>query len=154
MTWFLPSLREATDQWLVEGIDGCGVCPSTGKRRSLPRLWRYAALSGATQRNPGIRSTGVGRFTLVPPGLDLLNLAVRHEFRTGRRLVNTIHPGGVDSGDFSLFILGAVRQDLLQDLPAPGKCRLRVGIVGAPHQLVHTYDVSGRTLFPSGPPGS
>ena len=38
-----------------------------------------------------------------------------------RRLVEVVYPGGILAGDFTLLFLGAVRQNLIYDLPAPGE---------------------------------
>ena len=57
-------------------------------------------------------------------------------------LIQVVYPGGVASGDLRFFLLGAVRQNLLDDLQAPGAGGLLMRIISAPQQLIHPYDVT------------
>ena len=47
-------------------------------------------------------------------------------------LFDMVDPGGIASGDLGLLLLGAVGQDLAEDLPAAGEGGLLVGVVGTP----------------------
>jgi hypothetical protein len=40
-----------------------------------------------------------------------------------------VYPGGIASGDLGLLLFGAARQNLLNDLPAPGEGGFDMGII-------------------------
>src|SRR5262249_30902957 len=48
---------------------------------------------------------------------------------TGRKLIQMVYSGGIASGDLGLLLFSAARQDLLNDLVAPGEGGLDMGIV-------------------------
>jgi hypothetical protein len=58
------------------------------------------------------------------------------------RRVKAVHAGSIAAGDLGLFVVRHPGQDLRQDLPRLGKCRLAVRIVRAPHHVVDADDVS------------
>ena len=78
---------------------------STGQKSSLIRTARVL-LSGRTQRP-------------------------RRQLTRGRRrnLVKMVYSGSIAAGDLGLLLFTAVRQNLLDDLPAPGEGGLDMGII-------------------------
>ena len=46
-----------------------------------------------------------------------------------RNLVEMVYPGSIAAGDLDLLLFGAVRQNLLNDLPASGEGGLDMGII-------------------------
>ena len=81
------------------------------------------------------------RQILAEAGSDMVSLYRRvllprrtqppHQPTRGRRryLVQMVYPGGIAAGDLSLFLFSAARQDLVNDLVAPGEGGLDMGIV-------------------------
>src|SRR6516165_9506244 len=53
-----------------------------------------------------------------------------------------VDPGGIASGDLGLLLFSAARQDLVNDLVAPGEGGLDMGIVRAPDEIVDADDVA------------
>src|SRR3954454_6407939 len=53
-----------------------------------------------------------------------------------------VYPGSVAAGDFGLLHFSAVRQNVLNDLPAPGESGLDMGVIRAPEEIVDTDDVA------------
>ena len=49
--------------------------------------------------------------------------------RTHRNLVEMVYPGGIAAGDLGLLLFSAVRQNLFNDLPAPGEGGLDMGVI-------------------------
>src|SRR5690242_19403050 len=58
------------------------------------------------------------------------------------RRIKPVHARGVAAGDLGLLVIGYPGEDLRQDLPRSGKCRLAVRIVRAPHHVVDADDVA------------
>src|SRR5262245_51228065 len=52
-------------------------------------------------------------------------------------LVEVIQSGGVFAGDLTLLLVGHAAQDAVDDGARLGKGRLRMGVVRAPHQIIH-----------------
>jgi len=53
-----------------------------------------------------------------------------------------VYPGSVAASDLGLLLFGAVPQNLLNDLPAPGESGLDMGVIRAPEEIVDTDDVA------------
>ena len=65
----------------------------------------------------------------------------RTEVFTWPQLANVIFPSGVPPNYLSLLFLDVIRQDLLEDLLAPGQGGFRMGIVRTPQGIVHPDDM-------------
>ena len=55
-----------------------------------------------------------------------------------------VYPGCIASGDLGLLLFSAARQDLLNDLVAPGEGGFDMGIIGAPEEIVDTMTLRSR----------
>ena len=50
-----------------------------------------------------------------------------------------IQPGDIVADDLTLLLIRYVLEDTVDDLARPGKSRLSMGIVGAPHQVIDAH---------------
>src|SRR5215831_1805772 len=50
-----------------------------------------------------------------------------------------IQPGDILTDDLALLLIRHVLEDPVDDLARPGKSRLSMGIVGAPHQVINAH---------------
>src|SRR5712691_2906004 len=96
-----------------------------GVRLELPnRDYRLPAGIGRRPQPPG-RSRGARRF---------LALSDPHH-------IKMIQAGGIASHDLGIVILGHSGQDLRQNLSGLWERGLAMGIIGAPHEVVHANNV-------------
>jgi hypothetical protein len=81
---------------------------------------------------------GEADYTALPDTeLETIVRGPRRQLTRGRRsypgellyLVKMVYPGSITVGDLGLLLFTAVRQNLLDDLPAPGEGGLDMGII-------------------------
>src|SRR5215813_3637827 len=57
------------------------------------------------------------------------------------RLLQMVYPGGIPASDLDLLLLRALHQNFLKDLLRPWEGGFDMGIIGAPHEIVHADNI-------------
>src|SRR3989442_7673357 len=61
-----------------------------------------------------------------------------------------IQPGNIVTDDLALLLVRHVLENTVDDLTRPGKGRFRMGIVGAPHQVINAHigaELDAKSVF-------
>ena len=64
-----------------------------------------------------------------PPREDPAVALSGDQKRNRRNLIKMVYPSGIAAGDLGLLLFSAARQNLLNDLPAPGEGGFDMGII-------------------------
>ena len=73
--------------------------------------------------------TGLGPPPREDPAAAVLGDQTGDQKRNHRNLIKMVYPGCIASGDLGLLLFSAARQNLLNDLPAPGEGGLDMGVI-------------------------